>query len=68
MNQADIFAFVVDVLNASGMDYMIVGSVASTAYGKPRLTYGMDILISVRKENIDDFKKNLMKAGMSIRK
>lgn len=42
MNQTDIFGFVIDVLNKLKIQYMIVGSIASVVYGKPRLTYDID--------------------------
>jgi len=38
MNQKDVFARVIDILNELKIPYMIVGSIASILYGKPRLT------------------------------
>ncbi|PKN00021.1 MAG: hypothetical protein CVU78_03325 [Elusimicrobia bacterium HGW-Elusimicrobia-2] len=50
MTQTEIFGFVVETLKKLKINYMIVGSVASTVYGKPRLTYDMDILISIKED------------------
>lgn len=49
MKQKDVFGYVIDVLNRLGILYMISGSIASIAYGKPRLTYDMDIVIDLDK-------------------
>lgn len=47
MTQAEFFAYVVDVLEELRVDYMITGSVASIAYGEPRLTLDMDIVVDL---------------------
>ncbi len=54
MNQTEIFGFVIEVLRKLKINYMIVGSVASTVYGKPRLTYDMDILVDLKETQIED--------------
>jgi len=54
MNQTEIFGFVIEVLGKLKINYMIVGSVASTVYGKPRLTYDMDILIDLKENQIEE--------------
>jgi len=55
MNQKDVFARVIDILNELKISYMIVGSIASILYGKPRLTLDMDIVIDIKEEDIEDF-------------
>lgn len=47
MTQAEFFAYVVEVLEELDIPYMITGSVASMAYGRPRLTLDMDIVIDL---------------------
>ena len=42
--QQEVFGNVVDVLERLDIPYMIVGSVASMAYGEPRLTLDMDVV------------------------
>lgn len=61
MKQKDVFGYVIDVLNRLRIAYMISDSIASIAYGKPRLTYDMDIIIdldqSQAKELASSFDK-----------
>lgn len=39
---------IVEHLEAAQLDYMIVGSVASTIYGEPRLTRDIDLVLSLK--------------------
>lgn len=45
MTQAELFRFVIETLERTGITYMVVGSFASGAYGEPRLTHDIDIVI-----------------------
>lgn len=45
--QQNIFSYVISVLEDLNIPYMIGGSVAAIAYGKPRLTLDMDIVINL---------------------
>ena len=45
MDQRELLAYSIDVLERIGIPYMIVGSIASGAYGEPRLTQDIDIVI-----------------------
>ena len=45
--QQEVFGSVVDILERLDIPYMIVGSVASMAYGEPRLTLDMDVVIDL---------------------
>jgi len=47
MEQADVVRFTLDVLDRLGIEYAIVGSFASIAYGEPRFTRDIDILIAL---------------------
>ena len=55
MTQGDFFAYVIDILEELNIPYMITGSVASMAYGEPRLTLDMDVVIDLSKEIASDF-------------
>lgn len=44
MEQSDLLRHALDALEGMGVDYMLVGSFASTAYGEPRFTQDIDIL------------------------
>lgn len=67
MNQGEFFSFVIDILEELEIPYMITGSVASMAYGEPRMTLDMDVVIDfpARKAEAfcqkfgDDFYKDL---------
>jgi len=43
----------IDALKLANIEYMVVGSIASSIYGPPRLTYDVDIIISVLPEDVD---------------
>jgi hypothetical protein len=38
---------VLNILGASGFDYMIVGSVAGSIYGEPRLTRDLGLVVDI---------------------
>ena len=42
---------ILDVLETHGINYRVVGSLASMAYGEPRFTNDIDILADVRPED-----------------
>jgi hypothetical protein len=44
VNQAELLRYLVETLEALGIDYMIVGSQASIYYGEPRFTQDIDIV------------------------
>jgi len=52
--QNKIFSFVIDTLEKLQISYMIGGSVAAIAYGEPRLTLDMDVVVEL---SIDQAKK-----------
>ena len=45
MDQRELLIYSVGVLERIGIPYMIVGSIASAAYGEPRLTQDIDIVM-----------------------
>jgi predicted nucleotidyltransferase len=47
VEQTDLLRFTVETLERLGITYMIVGSYASGAYGEPRLTQDIDIVIDI---------------------
>ena len=54
MEQADVVRFTLDALEELGVEYAIVGSFASIAYGEPRLTRDIDILVVLPPERVSD--------------
>jgi hypothetical protein len=49
---------VIEKLESAGIDYMIVGSIAGTVYGEPRLTRDIDMVIAMSSASV----KNLLTA------
>lgn len=45
------FLIFTERLNELGARYMVTGSVASSAYGEPRLTHDVDIVIEISPEH-----------------
>lgn len=50
MEQIQLFRQVVEILERLGIQYMVVGSIASSTYGEPRMTRDIDIVIKVRED------------------
>ena len=57
--QSQAFGGVIDVLEAIGATYAIWGGLAVVAYGEPRFTQDMDILLSPRQFSASLFVKRL---------
>lgn len=55
ITQGEFFAYVIDVLEGLSIPYMVTGSIASMAYGEPRLTIDMDIVIDLSTEMAERF-------------
>ncbi len=55
MTQAELLRYLVDVLEALGVEYMIGGSQASIYYGEPRLTRDVDVVVALRPEHLPVF-------------
>ena len=53
MEQAEFLQYAIGVLEDQGLTYMIVGSFASIAYGEPRLTHDIDIVIQLAGEQVE---------------
>lgn len=52
MDQADLLRYVIRVLEESKITYMVVGSFSSSAYGEPRLTQDIDIVVRLSEEQM----------------
>lgn len=57
--QSQAFGGVIDVLEAIGATYAIWGGIAVVAYGEPRFTQDMDILLSPRQFSVSLFVQRL---------
>lgn len=55
MDQRDLLRKVLSALEAAGVEYILVGSVASAAYGEPRLTLDIDVVAALTPNNLPRF-------------
>jgi hypothetical protein len=65
----DIVGFlklVLDALKAAHIEYLIGGAIAEWAYGEPRATQDIDIVINLPIESIGKFSKELEKRDMLV--
>jgi len=53
VDQLDLLRHVVRTLEGLGVPYMLVGSIASGAYGEPRFTQDIDVIVALRAEQVD---------------
>ncbi|MBN1806646.1 MAG: nucleotidyltransferase [Sedimentisphaerales bacterium] len=53
--ELEVLKIVTKRLEETGIDYMISGSIAANYYTIPRMTRDIDIVIELKKENIDKF-------------
>jgi hypothetical protein len=65
-DQSQAFGSVIDVLEAIGAIYAIWGGVAVVAYGEPRFTQDMDILLSPEKFATPLFIRRLQEAHYHV--
>ena len=52
MNQTVLLQYLVNRIEKAGIPFMVSGSVASGYHGKPRATYGIDIIIEANDQQI----------------
>lgn len=52
MDQGELLAYVVDVLERQGITYLLAGSLASGVYGEPRLTHDIDVVVDLKPDQI----------------
>ncbi len=65
-DQAQAFGGVIDVLEAIGARYAIWGGLAVVAYGEPRFTQDMDILLSPERFNVTMFVHRLQETHYHV--
>lgn len=65
-DQAQVFGSVIDVLEAIGAVYAIWGGVAAVAYGEPRFTQDMDVLLQGDSLPVEPFVRRLREAHFYV--
>ena len=63
---ASFLKLVIEALEAAGVEYMIGGAIAAWAWGEPRATQDLDLVINVPIETIGKLSKELEKRNMLI--
>lgn len=53
MELAEFYRYLVDALERTGIPYRIVGSMASIAYGEPRYTNDIDVIVRLDLNQVD---------------
>jgi len=53
LEQVDLLRRVVEVLEEQGLEYFLVGSLASAVYGQPRLTHDIDVVVSLAADQVE---------------
>ena len=64
--QSQAFGGVIDVLEAVGAQYAIWGGMAVVAYGEPRFTQDMDILLSRERFSVSLFVRRLRESYFHV--
>jgi hypothetical protein len=62
----DFLKLVLDALRAAEVEYMIGGAIAAWAWGEPRATQDIDIVIELPVEAVKEFSKELEKRDMLV--
>lgn len=63
MSLADFLARLTNVFDDLGLDYMIVGSLASTVHGMARSTQDVDIVVALPRDRLADLLAALPRGG-----
>jgi hypothetical protein len=57
---------VIDALNAAGVDYLIGGAIAEWAWGEPRATQDLDLVVNIPIKSVKKLSEELEKRDMLI--
>lgn len=49
MSQQELLKKIIEILDGTGIQYMLTGSVASSLQGEPRSTHDIDMVIGIEK-------------------
>jgi hypothetical protein len=63
---AGFLKLVIEALNASGVEYLIGGAIAEWAWGEPRATQDLDLVVKIPIKSINKLSKELEKRDMLI--
>jgi len=66
MALVDAYKKIVKFLNNGGYNYFIIGGIAASTLGEPRLTADVDVDIVINKEDVPDLLNKATKAGFKV--
>jgi hypothetical protein len=63
---AGFLKLVIEALNAAGVEYLIGGAIAEWAWGEPRATQDLDLVVNIPIKSVNKLSKELEKRNMLI--
>ena len=63
---AGFLKLVIEALNAAGVEYLIGGAIAEWAWGEPRATQDLDLVVNIPIKSVNKLSKELKKRDMLI--
>src|SRR6266540_2015745 len=63
---AGFLKLVIDALNAAGVEYLIGGAIAEWAWGEPRATQDLDLVVNIPIKSVNKLSKELKKRDMLL--
>jgi predicted nucleotidyltransferase len=66
MALVDAYKKIVKFLNSGGYNYIIIGGIAASAIGEPRITADVDVDIVLGQEEVPHFLNKALKAGFKV--
>jgi hypothetical protein len=66
LNIVDFLKLVIEALDAAGVEYLIGGAIAEWAWGEPRATQDLDLVVKIPIKAIKKLSKELEKRDMLI--
>ncbi len=66
IDYADFVKLVIEALNAAGVEYLIGGAVAAWAWGEPRTTLDLDLVVDIPVEAVNQLSRELEKRDMLV--
>jgi hypothetical protein len=66
LRQNRAFGGVIDILEATGIDYVIWGGVAAVMYGEPRFTQDLDVVVRLSRDQAETLARLLEEDGYYV--
>jgi len=63
---AGFLKLVIEALNAAGVEYLIGGAIAEWAWGEPRATQDLDLVVNIPVKSVNKLSKELEKRDMLV--